>query len=210
MIRTGPTTKLAMRIPRVMLPVAGFLAALAGTGQGAEPQAAFLPQSRAVQSTAESRQAYTQFALDHQGDPARGWSVFTNAQAAACVRCHTTDGSSARVGPDLFAISDKFSRRDLIRSVLEPSATIAVGYDTTILETKSDEEYQGVIKQATEAWIELMGWDGKTFRVATSDVVARRTGGASFMPSGMETVMTPEEFADLIAYLQTLHQPASA
>ncbi len=87
---------------------------------------------------------------------------------------------------------------------------MAIGYDTTILETKSDEEYQGVVKQATDAWIELMGWDAKTFRVATAEIATRRTGTGSFMPAGMETVMTPLEFADLIAYLQTLHQPINA
>jgi len=38
------------------------------------------------------------------------------------------DGSSSKAGPDLFAVGDKFPRRDLIRAVLEPSAEIAVGY----------------------------------------------------------------------------------
>src|SRR5262245_38538745 len=86
--------------------------------------------------------AYEQFALQAQGDAVRGRQIFTNAQTAACIRCHTTDGSGGNVAPDLYAIADKFSRQDLIRSVLEPSATIAVGYDTTVIQTKGDEEYQ--------------------------------------------------------------------
>ena len=57
------------------------------------------------------------------------------------------------------------SRRELIRSVLEPSAAIAVGYGTTVVETKSGDEFPGIIKQVTDAWIELMGADGKTNRV---------------------------------------------
>ena len=153
--------------------------------------------------------AYEQFALQAQGDATRGRQIFTNVQTAACIRCHTTDGSGVNVAPDLYAIADKFSRQDLIRSVLEPSSTIAVGYDTTIIQTKSDEEYQGVIKQATDAWIELMGWDAKVYRVATSDIASRHPGTGSFMPSGLEKTMTQQDFADLIAYLETLHQPVS-
>jgi putative heme-binding domain-containing protein len=195
---------------RGIMSMIASLAALTCVGQGAASREALKLDAPATQSTVESRRAYEQFALEHQGDAARGLNVFTNVQTAACVRCHTTDGSSARVGPDLFAIGDKFSRPDLIRSVLEPTATIAVGYDTTILETKSDEEYQGVIKQATDAWIELMGWDAKTFRVATGDVISRRSASNSFMPAGLETTMTPPDFADLMAYLQTLHQPVTS
>lgn len=166
--------------------------------------------SPAISPAPPSRETYEKFALEYSGDVGRGWQIFTNEQTAACIRCHSTDGSSSRVGPDLSAVGDKFSRQDLIRSVLEPSATIAVGYDTTILETKSDEEQQGVIKQATEAWIELMAWDGKTVRVPTADISARRTATTSFMPSNIETTMSLQDFADLIAYLQTRHQPANS
>lgn len=155
-------------------------------------------------------QAYEAFAMRTQGDAERGRRVFTNEQAAACIRCHTTDGSSGKVAPDLFAIADKFSRQDIIRSILEPASAIAIGYDTTVIETKADEEFQGVIKQATDSWVELMGWDAKTFHIATSDIASQRTATGSFMPAGFEKTMTPQGFADLVAYLETLHQPISS
>lgn len=161
--------------------------------------------TNAAPSTAASRAAYATFAMQHPGDPARGQQLFTNVQMA-CIRCHTIDGSSSRVGPDLSAIGDKFQRPELIRSILEPSSTIAIGYDTTVLETKWDEEYQGVIKQATEGWIELMGWDGKLFRVPTADIKTRQATLMSYMPSGLEASMTRQDFADLITFLESLHQ----
>src|SRR5688572_2172394 len=153
------------------------------------------------------RTALTEFALNRQGDPARGRQIFADETKAACVRCHTTDGLGVKAGPDLSAIADKFPRRELIRSILEPSSTIAVGYGTTVVTTKDDEEVQGVIKQATESWIELVGGDGKPVRTAMSDIKEQRTTDTSLMPEGFEATLKPQEFVDLIAYLETLHQP---
>src|SRR5947209_9613680 len=133
---------------------------------------------------AESAKDYGDFALHAEGDAGRGWAVFTNTTGAACVRCHTTDGSAGKVAPDLFAIADKFSKQDLIRAVLEPSATIAIGYETTILETKSEAEFSGIIKHATDKWVDLMGWDAQVYHVPTAEIVSRRTTTNSFMPSG--------------------------
>src|SRR5688572_13160031 len=64
--------------------------------------------------------AYQDFAMGRDGDVSRGRQLFADEQKAACIKCHTVDGSSGRAGPDLFAIGDKFPRRELIRSILEP------------------------------------------------------------------------------------------
>ena len=170
---------------------------LAGYGQVATN--AHIPESS----------AYEQFALKQGGDPAHGRQVFANPVGASCVRCHTTDGSSGRVGPDLFAIADKFSRADIIHAILQPSASIDIGYDTTVISTKDDEDYSGVIKQATDARVDLMGWDGKTFHIATANIRSRTTIPTSFMPAGLQNTMSLQDFADIIAYLETLHQSAA-
>jgi len=160
-----------------------------------------------VPAAAMDKAALVDFAMQHAGSAVLGKRVFADETRAACGKCHTTDGGGGKAGPDLSSIGDKFSRRELIRSVLEPSSTVAVGYGTTIITTKDDEEYQGVIKQATESWIELIGGDGRTNRVAMSDIKEQRTGVLSLMPEGFETTLPASEFADLIAYLESLHQP---
>lgn len=157
-----------------------------------------------------SRAALSEYALRHPGDALRGKQIFADEAKAACIKCHTTDGLGVKAGPDLSAISDKFPRRELIRSVLEPSATVAVGYGTTVVATKDDEEYQGVIKQATADWIELVGGDGRPVRVAMNKIQEQRTTDLSLMPEGYESVLSPQEFIDLIAYLETLHQPTES
>lgn len=194
---------LVFRYETVRLKVAGLL--LVG--------AISLGQAQVSNSSAGvlmNKQALNQYALQHPGDALRGMQIFADEAKAACIKCHTTDGRSVKAGPDLSAISDKFPRAELIRSVLEPSSTVAVGYGTTVVATKDDEEYQGVIKQATAEWIELVGGDGKPVRIAMNNIQEQRTTDLSLMPEGYEGVLAPQEFADLIAYLETLHQPTES
>src|SRR5256885_1571167 len=77
---------------------------------------------------------YRDFAMSHEGDVARGKTIFNDETRAACVKCHTVDGSAGKAGPDLLTAGDKFPRRDLIQAILEPSAAIAVGYGSTTIE----------------------------------------------------------------------------
>jgi putative heme-binding domain-containing protein len=175
---------------------------------------AFLMQAIALPGAERhSQNEYRVYAAEHPGIAERGEKVFQDEQRTGCVKCHSVDGTGSKAGPDLRGIGDKFQRTDLIRSVLEPAATIAIGYGTTILETTGGEEYQGVVKQATSAWLELMGGDGRAVRVETTEIQAQRSSDVSLMPEGLESSLSLEEFADLIAYLESLRgapAPSSA
>ncbi|HEU0010863.1 MAG TPA: PQQ-dependent sugar dehydrogenase [Verrucomicrobiae bacterium] len=153
---------------------------------------------------------YRDYAMGHDGNAARGRELFLDEQRAACAKCHSVDGSSGKAGPDLYAVGDKFPRRELILAVLEPSAAIAIGYGTTVVETKSGETYQGILKQSTAEALELMGADGKPIRIAAIDIKEQRGSTLSLMPDGLQSEMSREEFTDLIEYLVTLKQPNSA
>src|SRR3954447_24843150 len=113
---------------------------------------------------------YLRFALLHEGDPTRGKQLFADEQRLACSKCHAVEGVARKAGPDLFAIGDKYGRREIIESILTPSATIAHGYETTVIETKSGDSYTGIIKQAADDWIELMGSDGTLVHLETGEI----------------------------------------
>lgn len=153
---------------------------------------------------------YQSYAMTHRGDAARGKSLFFDEQHQACSKCHSVDGKGGKAGPDLFAIGDKFGRRELVESVVAPSATIAVGYSTTVVKTKTGDVIDGVMKDATADHLELMGADGKLVRIATKDIEQRRTTDLSLMPQGLHQGLSPQGFADLIEYLATLKLPQSA
>lgn len=153
---------------------------------------------------------YRQAAMTRDGEVARGRTLFADEKRLACSKCHSLDGLGLRAGPDLAAVGDRFARRELIDAVLQPSATIAVGYSTTLVTTKSGEEYQGVLKLATDSAVELMIADGQKIRIATSDIREQRGSNISLMPEGLQTGLTPAEFTDLIEYLVSLKQPDHA
>src|SRR5436190_20290925 len=75
---------------------------LIALAQGAEPKARNPPVDPARQV-----REYRDFAMGHDGSPARGRELFNNEQRAACVKCHSVDATSSQAGPDLFAAGDK-------------------------------------------------------------------------------------------------------
>jgi putative heme-binding domain-containing protein len=169
-----------------------------------------LGQGAATTGGIKNVEEYRRFAFGRDGDASRGKELFANGQRVVCAICHSVDGNGGKVGPDLFAAGDNFGRDDLIKAVLFPSETIAVGYGATVVQTNSGQEYLGVIKQVTEAWIELMQVDGKSVRIAAGDVKEQRGSNVSLMPEGLQANLSLQEFTDLVEYLVNLKQPENA
>ena len=82
---------------------------------------------------------YRDFAMGRDGDAVRGRELFFSETKTGCAKCHSIDGSASKAGPDWYAAGDKLPRRDLIQSILEPSAGIAVGYGASTVVMKSGE-----------------------------------------------------------------------
>lgn len=152
---------------------------------------------------------YRGFALGHDGDVARGKALFSTDTRVACAKCHSVDGSSSKAGPDLLTVGDKFPRTELIRSILEPSTSIAVGYGTTIVETKSGEIIQGILKSASAQELELADATGNRVHVALAEIKEQKGSTLSLMPEGLQSGLTKQEFTDLIEYLVSLREPTS-
>jgi putative heme-binding domain-containing protein len=162
----------------------------------------------AMASTQAGAGDHGPFALTHSGRAAEGRRVF-NDEKAACAKCHSVDGSAQKVGPDLLAVAAKFSRAELIKAILEPSDSIAVGYAATLISTVSGEDFSGVVKRAPAEMTELMLGDGQKMQIPAGEISERRISPVSLMPEGLQQGLSHEEFADLIAYLLTLRPAAN-
>jgi putative heme-binding domain-containing protein len=114
------------------------------------------------------------------------------------------------IGPDLSGLASKYDRAELIRSVLEPSSRIAIGYQPVIIATSEGKVVTGVLRAETETLVELADSDGKITRVAKSAIQERRVGDVSIMPARLAETLSPVDFADLIGFLSTLKQGADA
>lgn len=152
---------------------------------------------------ADPRPALEAAALARRGDPAAGKQLFQSA-ALQCATCHTTDGTGNLLGPDLSAVGGKFDRPHLVESVLEPSRQIVEGYRLTTLALADGRTVAGVVKAESATSLTLAVPGGGVVTVPTADVEARRLEARSPMPDGLADRLPPDQFVDLIAYLETL------
>jgi len=146
---------------------------------------------------------YERHAAANAGDARQGEKVFFNEQGVACIRCHIIAGQGGVVGPDLTLAGAQFSRAQLIESVLHPSKAVREGYQQIVIETKDNEDVSGALKADTADGLTLVDGAGRTNFVPRASIVNRRTSELSLMPEGLHVGLTLDEFADLIAYLES-------
>ncbi|TWU62150.1 Soluble aldose sugar dehydrogenase YliI precursor [Crateriforma conspicua] len=147
--------------------------------------------------------ALEQFALTHAGNAAKGKQIFLDARTK-CAVCHTIDGRGGQVGVDLSRIGGKFDRPHLIESVLEPSRQIVEGYRTSNVLTVDGRVISGIMMRQSDEALTLIDANAKTHFIAKDDVEEISHSIASIMPEGLADELTPDEFTDLIAYLESL------
>jgi putative membrane-bound dehydrogenase-like protein len=151
------------------------------------------------------------YARKNAGDPGRGKKLFQDVKGLACIKCHAVGAEGGRVGPDLAGIGLKYKREDLMTSVLEPSKTIAQGYETIVLTLANGKTLTGVFKGESADAINLADAEGKAATIAKKDIDTRFFSPVSTMPNGLSDGMTLQDFADVIAFLEAQReQPAAA
>lgn len=141
----------------------------------------------------------------HSGVAERGQNVFESKETA-CKKCHSIGGNHRLAGPDLAVIGDKYTREQLIQSVLEPNARIHPDYASLTVVTNDGRVQTGVLRQRTDKVIELFDAEGKLQKIPVADVEQQHRGKTSLMPTGLVKAVKASQFADLIAYLETLKQ----
>ncbi|MCB9889066.1 MAG: c-type cytochrome [Planctomycetes bacterium] len=133
----------------------------------------------------------------------RGAALFTTA---GCVKCHDA-AKGATVGPDLAKIGTKYAPRDLLRHVLEPSASILLGYESYYLELDRGEPVVGRILREDATSVQVVANPDKPdaiTRVPKQRITAREKSPFSTMPTGLLVTLERDEVLDLLAYLTKL------
>ena len=148
--------------------------------------------------------SYRQFALEHPGNAKAGEQLFLTEKKLACANCHRITGAE-KSGPNLDGIADKYSRRDLIENILKPSLSIKPGYEQSTVITRDGRSIVGRITRLQKSMVKLINAEGKTIDVAGTDVEEIRQSPLSMMPENLVFSVAPQQFSDLVAYLETLH-----
>src|SRR5262249_15961697 len=66
---------------------------------------------------------------------------------ALCSSCHAINNKGGGIGPDLGKIGAIRSGRDLLESIVFPSASFARGFEPYVIETKAGKTHTGIIKR---------------------------------------------------------------
>ncbi len=137
------------------------------------------------------------------GNPQRGRTVFFDKRVA-CSACHRLGNEGGDVGPDLTRIGTVRSGRDLLESVVLPSASVAQGFENYAIATKDDRLLTGVIVRQTADVLVLREASGGEQRLTRDSIDEMKRQATSLMPDGLPRAVSREEFRDLLAFLQSL------
>ena len=137
----------------------------------------------------------------HGGDIHRGHAVFHSSKAA-CSACHAIGYLGGTIGPDLTHIGKIRSERDLLESIVFPSASFVRSYEPMLVTTKSGKIINGLIRKDTPDEIVLATGANEEARIARKDIDDMQPSRVSIMPAGLDQQLTVQQLADLVAFLR--------
>lgn len=136
-------------------------------------------------------------------DYENGKSMFA---ASLCIQCHMIKGEGGLVGPDLTQLGTRFSYKDMLEAIIEPSKTISDQFGSTIFYLKEGGSVLG----------RLIGQDKINYTISQNpfapqitrdilkkDVVRTQISDVSPMLPGLINGLNAEELKDLLAYLKS-------
>ncbi len=135
--------------------------------------------------------------LTMTGDATAGAVVY----AKRCSVCHRLRGAGHEVGPNLASLTD-YSPQSLLTAMLDPNRAVEAKYLDYIAVTTSGLTYTGMLANETGNSVTLMGQEGKQQTILRTDLDVLQATGKSLMPEGIEKDVSPQDVANVIAYLR--------
>ncbi|MEO5715231.1 MAG: c-type cytochrome [Luteolibacter sp.] len=157
-------------------------------------------------SLAESKDPLAKWNIALEGgDWKNGEAIFTSHPASECMRCHRAEEGHAAGGetaPNLYGVAKRHTdRRYFLESMVTPSAVIAPGFGTVLINFKNGATLSGNVIAETPDHLDLDAI-GKSLRIKRSDIESV-TQPVSPMPP-MADLLNPGELRDLVAWIATL------
>lgn len=136
------------------------------------------------------------------GDAQRGIEVFRKN----CSQCHRVGETGHVVGPDLASVANK-SEDDLLVTILDPNREAQASFTSYTAVTLAGQIVTGIIVSDVGSTLTLRQAEGKEVSLARSEIEEFQSNGISLMPVGLERQLTPQDLADVIAWIRNLRPP---
>jgi putative heme-binding domain-containing protein len=132
----------------------------------------------------------------------RGKAMFA---ASMCISCHQIKGEGGIAGPDLTQLGSRFTTKDMLEAIIDPSKTISDQFGSTVFYLKQGGSVLGkLIRQDDKKYYISQNPFAADFirELNKKDVARTRVSEISPMLPGMINRLNGEELKDLITYLK--------
>lgn len=157
--------------------------------------------ARSVLAIAEDRKAILQNylpAAEKVGDVAMGQKVFE----ANCTSCHAIKNlKGVDFGPNLNTLKSR-NALSIITEIINPNNSIADKYGQWDIELKNGTRLNGIITSENDQTIALKLMGGVIQNISKSNIKSKKDLRVSAMPNGLESNISVQAMADLLAYIK--------
>lgn len=131
------------------------------------------------------------------GDVHSGEALFASAK---CADCHRVGANGQSIGPDLTNMAKRFTRREILESILHPSHVVSDQYASRKVLTLSGKVYVGMVSKLSDG-VEIRDSQNELVFVENKEVDSILPSRSSIMPSGLIDELSMNQVSDLMAYL---------
>lgn len=125
-------------------------------------------------------------------------------QACLCAACHVIGNEGGAAGPQLNALSGRFSVRDIAEAIIDPGKVVSDQYAFSTIEKNDGTTVVGKVVDDKDGKliIAMNPFDMQQHtEIAKADVKSTKASAASPMPPALINRLNEEELKDLLAYL---------
>ncbi|RPE12418.1 heme-binding protein [Chitinophaga lutea] len=126
--------------------------------------------------------------------------------ATLCASCHIMKGEGGTAGPDLTQLGSRFSSKDILEAIIEPSKTISDQYGATVFTMKDGSTVTGrLVSEDKEKYVISQNPFSPQMQrdLPKKEVAGTKASQVSVMLPGLINRLNPDELRDLMAYLKS-------
>jgi putative heme-binding domain-containing protein len=143
-------------------------------------------------------------ALQLAGDRDKGRDVYSRV----CATCHQAEGRGVNVGPDLATVASR-TPEDLLTHILDPNREVAPNFVNYNVAMQDGRIVSGIIADESAGAISLKRAERATDVITRDRIEAISSTGLSLMPDGLEKGLSPQDLANLIAFVRSIPAPTA-
>jgi putative heme-binding domain-containing protein len=170
--------------------------------KAAPPSAVYKPRPFVKQWTLDELAPVVEKGLTKR-DFDRGRRLFGEAK---CFGCHRFDNEGGALAPDLTLASGRYSVRDLLDKILNPSKAISDQYAQTLFTLKDGRAIEGrIVNMFGDSWAvqtDMLN-PARLTNVNANNVDSMKLSKVSAMPAGLLDTFREDEICDLVAYVMS-------